>query len=223
MTMTWRQPPADLVNRSFGETISVGRGRSSWRGYMAHSDRVGPGLLLVHDVMGLTPWIVQMADALNREGFTVLCPDLFDERLPRDGREGAAVAGSLDPSAVDARLRAAAEHLTANWHPRLGAIAFGWGAGPAVRLAQSSLDGLVLYGPAAAGGEGGVGGCPLLGHFGSEDPAAVALLETPGADAEVLVYGAGERFFDPTSPDYDEAAAHEAHEATLEFVVYHVS
>lgn len=222
MTMTWRQPPPDLVNRSFGATVSFGRGRSACTGYMAHSDRVGPGLLLVHGESGLAPWVVQMADALNREGFTILAPDLFDERLPRDPQEGAGIAEALDPALVDARLRVAAEHLTANWHPRLGAIAFGWGAAQAGRLGGGSLDALVVYG--SADGLGPDPRCPVLGHFGTEGAAAPLMGSAGvGAEVETLVYGVSDRFFDPASDGYDEAAAHAAHEATLDFVVYHVS
>jgi hypothetical protein len=69
------------------------------------------------------------ADAFNAEGFTVLLPE-------------------MDLSVVEA-VEAAAEYLSANWHPRLGVLAVGPACVDAARGLLDrgvSFDALALYG-----------------------------------------------------------------------------
>ena len=102
---------------------------------MAFSDRVGPGVLLVHDESGLRGWLIALADEFREAGFTVLCPDLHgtNERTAR------------------ARLRSGAAHLTDNWHPRLGIVGFSIGADLAAELAgEIDLSALVLFSPSVS-------------------------------------------------------------------------
>ena len=139
--MQWRQPP-DRVNHLRGDLVEFGRGRSRARGYLARSDRVGPGVLI------LDPHGHERADALNGEGFTALVPDLELEGV----HEGAIVA--------------AAEYLSDNWHPRLGVIAVGsGGAEMAHALVERGVtfDLLVLYGALWPGEP--LPPMPVLGHF----------------------------------------------------------
>ncbi len=81
---------------------------------MVHSDRVGPGVLVVG--RGDPSELESFALALNEEGFTVLVPDLL--RVEQENVQRVALAG--------------AEHLTANWHPRLGLVSLP-GAGSVAR------------------------------------------------------------------------------------------
>ena len=122
VTLQWRFDPGDRDNRSFAATAEFGGGgRDHGTGYMAYSDRVGPGVVLVAEVVDDD--IKSMALALNDEGFTVLAP--YRTQAPQ--------------------LAAAVDHLTANWHPRVGAIGIGGGVAAACALASAvQLDALVL-------------------------------------------------------------------------------
>jgi hypothetical protein len=196
--MQWRQPP-ERVNQLHGDLVEFGRGRSRARGYLAHSDRVGPGVLL------LDPHGHSRADALNGDGFTVLVPELdLDE-----GDEGAIVA--------------AAEYLSANWHPRLGVV----GVGPAGVIGSKCLlgrevafDVLVLYGAFWTGAPRPR--MPVVGHF-FDDVDLEELkrfqqdLTSLGPEPELYCYPA------PASPDGGAASLELADARTLEALEYLLS
>ena len=122
----WRTPN-ESVPQSFGEMTTFGGRRDRGHGYLAHSQRVGPGVVLVHGDAGLTDDIRGLADELCAEGFTVLVPDL------------------AEVADVDAILTAAITTLRDNWHPRVGAVDMGSeGRTRAAGAISQMLDGLVL-------------------------------------------------------------------------------
>lgn len=165
--MQWRQPP-DRVNHLRGDLVEFGRGRSRGRGYLAHSDRVGPGVLLL-ETEGH-----RRADSFNAEGFTVLVPEV-------DLTVGETVA-------------AAAEYLSANWHPRLGVVAVGRSGVDAARALlerEVPFDALVLYGNLWV--EGTLPSMPVVGHLSAtfdmeQLDAFRAGLQEHGRDPELYLY-----------------------------------
>jgi carboxymethylenebutenolidase len=228
-----RMPPVDLTNRSFGRMVEVGKHRSRTSGYMAYSDRVGPGVILLHEFFGLQRSVTTYADALNEQGFTVLAPDLYDGAVADSVDSARAMAQALDVDRTLAGITAAAEHLTDNWHPRLGVVGFSLGADFAVALAQDlAVEATVLY--------YGLGEidlahwrCPLLEHLGesdewvsrSEAEAVVNGLRQRDIEAEMHLYpAAGHWFANADVPDaYDPAAAQLAFERTVDFLGHHLS
>jgi hypothetical protein len=131
--------------------VTFGNLRDKGTGYMAHSDRVGPGIVLLTGEPGLPDWATELADHLTDEGFTVLVPALEE----------------MDDAARDRLLMAAASFLADNWHPRVGAIAFDDATVAAKTLAQAHpLDAIALYSK-GAGVELGVEGTdpvPVVEH-----------------------------------------------------------
>jgi len=126
-TLHWREPP-DRDARDFETFLEFGRGGRSGTGFMAYSDRSGPGVLVLHPPPSWGDTVLDFARAVHDDGFTVLVPDL-------DG-------SGADP----ARLKAAAEYLVDNWHPRLGVVGFGDAVAHARQLAEErGCDALVLY------------------------------------------------------------------------------
>ena len=118
-SIQWR-PRNEKQPRSYGETVHYGGRRDGGRAYLAHSDRVGPGVLVIGESGR------ELADALAADGFTVLVPEPTGENLP-------------------ARMTAAADFLRDNWHPRVGVVGIGSRAALAADLAaRISLDALVL-------------------------------------------------------------------------------
>jgi carboxymethylenebutenolidase len=207
-TLTWREPP-ERPNRAYGSRVTFGGSRDRGTGYMAYSDRVGPGVIVVHDAFGIGPGLVALADDHNRNGFTVLCPDLH---------------GAVE-TAARSQLLAAARHLTDNWHPRLGIVGFSVGAELGAALAEEvDASALVLYyglGPTGLQ-------IPVQGHFGAGDEevpvkAAIAAFDDL-AEGEMHVYeDAGHGFANPETPAYDEAAAELAMARTRDFLHYNLS
>jgi carboxymethylenebutenolidase len=200
---------------------------------MARSDRVGPGVVLLHEFFGLQDSFKQLADRLNAEGFTVLVPDLYDGRSASTVDEALALRDELDPEAVVRMLGAAADLLTANWHPRLGVVGFSLGAAYGIALAGARpIEALVLY-YGLGDFTGGAWAGPTLGHFAGDDEwtdleeatAAFEGLRRAGAEAEMNVYpGTGHWFANPAVPGaYDEAAAEAAFRSTCDFLLHHLA
>src|SRR5918992_3672400 len=127
-TIQWREPPGDRPNKTTGEMVEFGNRRDAGRGYMARSQRVGPGVLLLHEFFGLQDSFKEMADRLNAEGFTVLTPDLYDGEVAGTVDEAIALRDRVDVDAALRKLGAAADLLKDNWHPRLGVMGFSLGA-----------------------------------------------------------------------------------------------
>jgi carboxymethylenebutenolidase len=228
-----RRPPVDLQNRSFRRMVDFGKHRTAGTGYMSYSDRVGPSVIVLHEFFGLQQSFMGYADRLNEEGFTVLAPDLYDGAIADSVESATTMAQSLDPARTMGKIKAAAELLTDNWHPRLGIVGFSLGARFAVEVAQEvSTEGTVLY--------YGLGdfdltrwNTPCLGHFGEKDDwepraeteAAFAGLEQLDVDVEMHLYpGVGHWFANAdVRSAYDPAAAELAFQRTAEFFHHHLS
>jgi carboxymethylenebutenolidase len=228
-----RRPPADLQNRAFRRTVEFGRHRTAGTGYMAYSDRVGPSVIVLHEFFGLQQSFMTLADRLNQEGFTVLVPDLYDGAIADSVESAQQMARSLDQERTMGKIRAAADLLTDNWHPRLGVVGFSLGARFAVEVAQDVLtEGTVLY---YGLGEFDLSrwNSPCLGHFAEKDEwepqaeaeAAFSGLSQLNVDVEMYVYpGVGHWFANPDVPSaYDSSAAELAFQRTADFFHHYLS
>src|ERR671918_123694 len=151
-TLQWREPP-DRDARDFETFVEFGRGRRSGTGFMAYSERSGPGVVLLHPPPSWTDPVLDLARLIHSDGFTVLVPD------DQSGSE-------LE------RIGAAADHRIDNWHPRCGVVGFGPSAEIAVQLAGArGCDALVLYGR-GEWGEKSFRGPGLPPVFGAKNTAA---------------------------------------------------
>jgi len=213
-TLHWREPPRRDV-RSFETSVEFGGGRRSGKGFMAYSERAGPGVLLLAAASPASAPVLEFARVVHGDGFTVLAPDIDP------GRD----SGSVDEGPLGS-LAAAADYLTDNWHPRLGVVGFDRAADLAARLArQRGFDAVVLYG----GGElvDLVGMVPVLGHFpaAAADEVESATLRSDGAgvEPELHLYESGGSFIDPQASGFAVAEVRRAHARTLDFLHYYLS
>lgn len=231
-SIQWRHPPT-RPPREFGDRMHFGTRQHGGTGYMAFSERSGPGVLVLHEFFGLQPSFISYANAVEAEGFTVLVPDLYDGRIAATVDEARALKQSLGFDDTMQRLDAACEHLTANWHPRLGVIGFSFGADLAMALAQRrSIEATVVYygfdevDPSRWSG-------PIIGHFATDDdwtPVAEARtcfdnLAGAGIDATMFLYDqAGHWFANESVPDaFNNDAASLAFDRSVDFLRHHLS
>jgi len=138
----------------------------------------------------------------------------------------------LDDAQVTARVKAAAEHLSANWHPGLGVVGFSLGGAIACELAQQQpVEATVVYygftevDPARWHG-------PVLGHFAENDPWAdvdedevFKALNDAGVEAECHRYpGTGHWFANSDVADaHDPDASEVAFQRTVDFFHHHLA
>lgn len=219
--------------RSFGSSVTFGKRRDKGTGYMARSERAGPGVIVLHEFFGLTPSFRDLADRLCDEGFTALAVDLYDGATAGSVDEALALMDSLDEEQVILQLKAATDHLASNWHPRVGVVGFSLGAGLALGLIQEArLDAAVVY-YGCAPVDGVRVTCPVLGHFAEEDDwepldevtQLFEELQAAGADAEMTVYpGTGHWFANADIPSaFDPEAAEAAWHSTVAFLRHHLA
>ena len=222
------EPPPEGPSWSAGELISFGGLTDKGTGYMGYSERVGPSVLVLHDAHGLLPSVRTLTDRFVDEGFTTLAVDLYGGRHAEDAATANRLAAGLDTADTMKRLVAAAEHLSNNWHPRLGVVGFSIGASLATMLAHEvALDATVVY---YGGGEGlgqSWGERPLLGHFARADDfeAATTALTAMSAmeDAEAFVYDTAHGFANSDLTSFEPVAAELALERTFEELHYQLS
>ena len=201
-------------------------------GYLAEPAKApnGHGIVIIHELWGLAPPILEMAERCASEGYRALVPDLFRGRRARDLQEGFELMTALDmPNAVEQDLRGAVQ-----WMKRAGskvaALGFCMGGGLSIMAAARvpELDAAVcFYGvPPTQLLDAGAIRIPLLGHFAKLDdwctPAKVEALEhalqASGVDYELHRYDASHAFMNREGRGYSEAAAVLAWQRTLEFL-----
>ena len=148
-------------------------GPGDLRAYLAVPDGHGPwpGVVVLHEALGLTDDIRRQADRLAAEGYLAVAPDLFsDGGLLRCIRRvfGALTRGS--GQAVDDVL--AVRHWLgerADCPGRVGVIGFCMGGGFALLLASAFDVSAPSYGPLPRDLAVLDGACPVVASYGARD------------------------------------------------------
>ncbi len=190
----------------------------------------GPGLVLIQEIFGVNPYIRSVADRLAGEGYVVVTPHMFwriepdfviDAKGPDDLPPAMAVAGQYLPEHGINDTGAALTHtggLDEVTGP-VGIIGFCFG-GSWSYMAAAHHDPAcaVAYYGSMIGGNVDLASqisCPILFHFGGEDPfiaaddvAAVRNATSDMDNAEVLVQAdAGHAFDNNHNPMFSKPVA----------------
>jgi carboxymethylenebutenolidase len=206
---------------------------SPFDGFSFGAVRIAPddarrgGLVLIHDVFGVTQAIRDLCDGFAADGYEVIAPSLFD-RLQRgfqadDGPSGGAAGRRLSEAApwdqVADDLQAAIDALA----EPVNMVGYGWG-GTAAWLAACRCGGV-----AAASSYYGQGipellaqtpRYPIILHIGKRDPSippeAVETIAAAYPDIPTYLYDAGGGFASDRPADHDPDSARLAHLRTLQ-------
>ena len=166
------------------ETIDYKQGGTTLEGFLAYDDSVSgkrPGVLVVHQWMGLTDYEKKRAEMLARLGYVAFCADIYGKGVrPKNASEAGALAGKYknDRQLLRARVNAGLDELKINPladSNRVAAIGYCFGGTAVIELALSGaqLNGVVSF-------HGGLDApnpadaknikCKVLAMQGADDP-----------------------------------------------------
>jgi carboxymethylenebutenolidase len=210
----------------------------------------GPGMLLFQEIFGINDNMRELADRLATAGYVAVVPDMFWRLEPRFERKDE--SGMGDAFAMIQRydfawavpdITAAHAHLVGMeaCTGKVGAVGFCFGGTLAyVAAAASTVDGKGIDAAVSYYGSGTNDQlglldeitCPLLFHYGEEDPfipeekvIEVEQAADGRAHVEVLRYpGAGHAFSNSDAPSmYNAEAAALAWSRTLDHFAQHLA
>jgi carboxymethylenebutenolidase len=231
------QVPAD-DSRIVAKRVDVPspQGNGSIKGYLvrpATSEKL-PAVLVVHENRGLNPYIEDVARRLAIANFIAFAPDGLTSvgGYPGDDEKGAALFKQVDGPKMQADFAAAAEWLKSlpDSTGKLGVIGFCFGGGVVNKLAVSMGSGLdaavPFYGLQPSAADAAKIKAPINAQYAELDtritsgwPAFEAALNEAGVPHEGHIYkGANHGFHNDTTPRYDELAAKEAWQRTLDWL-----
>lgn len=219
------------------ETVTVPspQGNGIMKGHFARpaGDAKVPAVLVVHENRGLNPYIEDVARRLAVAGFMAFAGDGLTSKggYPGDGEKAAVLFREVDGAKMMSDWLASARWLKA--HPggtgKVGAVGFCYGGGVVNRLAVemgAELSAAVpFYGGQPPAADVARIEAPINAQYGEADtritagwPAFQAALTANDVPNEGHIYkGAQHGFHNDTTPRYDEAAAKEAWQRTLDW------
>jgi carboxymethylenebutenolidase len=219
-----------------GEWVYIPKGADSIRAYVAYPERKdkAAGVIVIHEIFGLTEWEPTVADRLAKEGFVAVLPDLLSSkhgRTPKDENEARKLIGDLEPERVTADLDATYAYLNGLPSVRkgdIGTIGFCWGGGQSFRYATNNPElkaVVVCYGPPPDTASMRRIKAPVLGIYGEDDarinaslPDVNAAMEKYGKTFTQEVYpGTGHGFLKPGRQGSDGPQPARAWKRILEF------
>ena len=135
----------EVVGRSVEYTV----GGTTFEGYLAYEDGAKgkrPGVLVVHDWLGVDDWAKEQARGLAEMGYVAFAADMYGKGVrPANQKEAAAEAGKVkgDRKLMRARVNGALETLRKQEQvdpEKLAAIGFCFGGTTVLELARSGAD-----------------------------------------------------------------------------------
>src|SRR5580692_3277829 len=228
-------PPDDKRIKAQYETVPSSRGNGSIKGYLVRpaNETKLPCVLVIHENRGLNPYIEDVARRLAVANFVAFAPDGLTSvgGYPGDDEKGSTLFRQVDPAKMLEDFIAAARWLKArpDGNGKLGVVGFCAGGTAANQLAVrmgSDLDAAVpFYGTQPSAADVAKITAPINAQYGELDtrvtdgwPAFDAALTEAKVPHEGHVYkGANHGFHNDTTPRYDEAAAKEAWQRTLDW------
>jgi carboxymethylenebutenolidase len=228
--------PNDARIKSERVTIDSPQGNGNIKGYLvrpANATGKLPVVLVVHENRGLNPYIEDVARRLAMANFIALAPDGLTSvgGYPGDDEKGATAFGQVNGAKMREDFYAAAMWLKNRPESsgKLGVVGFCFGGGIvnqlAVRMGSDMAAGVPFYGAQPNAADSAKIKAPINAQYGELDEritggwrAFDGALTAAGVPHEGHIYkGANHGFHNDTTPRYDEAAAKEAWQHTLDW------
>jgi carboxymethylenebutenolidase len=228
-------PPDDKRIKAETQTVPSPQGNGSIKGYLVRpaDETKLPAVLVIHENRGLNPYIEDVARRLAVADFIAFAPDALTSLggYPGDDEKGLALFQQLDRGKMTEDFLAAARWLKSrpDTTGKLGAVGFCFGGGVvnqlAVLMGPDLAAGVPFYGAQPSAADAAKIKAPINAQYGELDPritdgwpAFDAALSAAHVPHEGHVYKAANHgFHNDTTPRYDEAAAKEAWQHTLDW------
>jgi len=209
------------------ETVEYKQGGATLEGFVAYNDTIKgarPGVLVVHQWLGLTDYEKHRAELLAQLGYVAFCADIYGQGVrPQTAQEAGAQAGKYksDRQLLRARVNAGLDALRRQPlvdPKRVAAIGYCFGGTTVIELARSGADvaGVVCFhggldSPTPADGKN-IKGKVLVCH-GADDPFSspqnIAAFEDEmrqgGVDWQLIKYGGAVHSFTQPSAGNDNS------------------
>jgi carboxymethylenebutenolidase len=228
-------PPDDKRIRAETQTVPSPQGNGTIKGYLVRpaNETKLPAVLVIHENRGLNPYIEDVARRLAVADFIAFAPDALTSLggYPGDDEKGLALFQQLDRGKMTEDFLASARWLQSrpDTTGKLGAVGFCFGGGVvnqlAVRIGSDLAAGVPFYGAQPSAADAAKIKASINAQYGELDtritdgwPAFDAALTEAKVPHEGHVYkGANHGFHNDTTPRYDEVAAKEAWQRTLDW------
>jgi len=213
------------------ETVDYKQGDTTLEGFLAYDDSISgkrPGVLVVHQWLGLTDYEKRRAMMLAQLGYVAFCADIYGKGVrPTNVTEAGALVGKFehgsDRALLRARVNAGLDELKKN--PlvdtnRVAAIGYCFGGTTVIELARSGgeLNGVVSFhggldSPTPADGKNIK--CKVLALAGADDPfqkpedltAFESEMRDNKVDWQIVFYGGAVHAFTQPDPGFVNAGA----------------
>jgi len=167
-----------------GEWVDVANGDRKIHCFIVYPEasKPAPGMLVIHEIFGMTDWVRSATDQFAAAGFVAIAPDLLSGMGPNGGGSSDFKSGDdvrtaifkLTPDRVASDLNACAAYLKSlsSVNGKLAVAGFCWGGGQSFNYAcrQSDLKAaLVFYGPPPPTADLKSIACPVYGFYGESD------------------------------------------------------
>lgn len=211
-------------------------GREDGHGYLSPENSTSEyGIVLIQEWWGMNKNITNISDKFSKEGFRVICPDIYRGKVAQSREQAGHLMGGLDFLGAVKDVLGAGLHLKSLGCKKVAITGFCMGG--ALTLAASSIDKEGVF--SAAVPFYGIPDqtyfpvenikIPVLAHFGEKDQAigfsdveSAKKLESKALSSGVLFTlkiweGADHAFMNVDSPRYDQCTSEKAFAETIEY------
>lgn len=167
------------------EWVDVKHGNRTVRCFVVYPERKEktPAVIVIHEIMGLTDWVMSVADQLAENGYIAIAPDLLSGMAPGGGRtidfpdvnKVREAISALPQAQITSDLNAVSDYVKKlpSCNGRIAVAGFCWGGTQSFLFATERSDlsaAFVFYGSGPKD-ENAIARirCPVYGFYGEND------------------------------------------------------